>query len=30
MRLSLVRVEGLGFKPLDERSLPGSAASDYD
>src|ERR1700736_3473944 len=30
VRLSLVRVKGLALKPLDERSLPRSAASDYD
>ena len=30
VRLSLVRVKGLAIEPLDERSLPGSAASDHD
>jgi hypothetical protein len=28
--VSFVRVKGLALKPLDERSLPSSAASDYD
>jgi len=30
VRLSLVRVKGLALEPLDEGSLPGSAASNYD
>jgi hypothetical protein len=30
VRLSLLRIRWLALKPLDERSLPSAAASDYD